>query len=162
MTSRSATDPQPSQTRLAILVVDDDRDTREMYADYLRWRGCDVREAADTKSALAQAFASPPAAVVMDLAMPEAGGLDAVQRLRRDPRTAHVAVIICTAYLPGDRGMRALDAVGYDAYLTKPVLPQELFGEIGRILHKRESDHTFNGSPGFTTTLAAHRTQPSS
>ena len=120
-----------------ILVVDDDRDTREMYAQYLRWAGHAVREAADPSSALEQAFASPPAAVVMDLAMPQAGGLDAVKRLRGDPRTAGVAVIICTAYLPGDQGMRALDAVGYDAYLTKPVLPQELVDEVVRVLHDR-------------------------
>ena len=120
-----------------ILVVDDDRDTREMYVQYLRWQGYDVREAADTNSALDQAFASPPAAVVMDLAMPQTGGLDAVKRLRHDPRTADVAIIICTAYLPGDQGMQALDSVGYDAYLTKPVLPQELFEEVGRVLHDR-------------------------
>ena len=137
MTSRLTTHPEPAGGR-DILVVDDDRDTREMYAQYLRWQGYDVREAADTSSALEQAFASPPAAVVMDLAMPQTGGLDAVKQLRRDPRTAGVAVIICTAYLPGDQGMRALDAVGYDAYLTKPVLPQELLVEVGRVLHDRE------------------------
>src|SRR5213593_3913999 len=138
MTHGSAAHSEPGPSRLDILVVDDDRDTREMYAEYFRWQGCDVREAADTGSALELAFECPPSVIIMDLSLPQIGGVEAVQRLRRDPRTASVPVIICTAYLPGDRAIRALTAAGYNAYITKPVLPQELFTEIGRALHDPE------------------------
>jgi CheY-like chemotaxis protein len=127
---------QRKQQPLAILLVEDQPDVREMYAEYLRWRGHVVREATDGRTAVDLASESPPDAIVMDLSLPHVDGVEAIVQLKRDPRTARVPVVICTAYIPGERAMRALGAAGYEHYVTKPCLPEELLAAIQGVLSR--------------------------
>jgi two-component system OmpR family response regulator len=119
---------------LSILLVEDESDVREMYAEYFRWRGHVVCEAADGSAAVALASEFRPDAIVMDLSLPRGDGVEAIVRLKQDPRTSHVPIVICTAYLPGERTMRALEAAGYQHYVTKPCLPEELLAAIRGVL----------------------------
>lgn len=108
--------------RPRVLLVEDDIDTRHMYARWLGCEGFDVSEAADGAEGVRCAQAVQPDVVLMDVAMPRMDGLEATRRLKRDPSTANVPVVILSALTtPKDR-QRAFDA-GANDFLGKPCDP---------------------------------------
>src|SRR5262249_26727590 len=84
------------RTRRLVLIVDDSLHTRNLYSDYLTFRGLGVVSAADGGSALVMARALRPDAIVMDLAMPGIDGITATRHLKADPRTRDIPVAILT------------------------------------------------------------------
>ena len=116
-----------------ILVVDDFEDNRQMYAEFLRFRGYQVQEAANGHEALDKAFAVPPDLIVMDLSLPGLDGWEATRRLKSDSRTKQVPVIALTGHALAGHSKGALDA-GCDAFVTKPCLPEDLEKEIRAML----------------------------
>jgi CheY-like chemotaxis protein len=108
-----------------ILIADDSRDTRQLYAAYLIHRGFAVVTAADGDTAIDLAVRLRPDLIVMDLAMPRLDGLNATQRLKLHPRTSRVPVIVLTGY-PYAAIERGAFEAGADVFLTKPCLPDEL------------------------------------
>ena len=122
-----------------ILVVDDTSDTREIYSLYLSNKGFRVPTASDGLSGLDAACRHQPDVIVMDLSMPGVDGIEATRRLKADPRTAHIPVVLLTAYpLHAVQG-GALEA-GADDFLTKPCLPDQLERHVRRLLGRRRSD----------------------
>ncbi len=121
-------------TRRAVLLVDDDRECREMYARFLREAGFDVAEAHNGNQALSKAAEHTPSIVVTDLALPGLDGYQLTRKLRQQSLTEQVPLIAITGYggFMDDTG-RAL-AAGCDAVLTKPCLPDRLLEEIERLL----------------------------
>ena len=115
----------------AILVVDDDIDTRTMYGLYLKSMGCTVYTASDGSAAIRQAQALNPDLIVMDLAMPNVDGWAAAERLRRLSSTRNIPIIALTA-IPGARESARLS--GCDAFMAKPCLPQLLWCEVRLLL----------------------------
>ena len=118
-----------------VLVVDDNRDQREMYAKYLAARGFRVATGADGEQALILAQQSHPAAIVMDLSMPHVDGCEATRRLKRDPLTRDIPVIACTGRVADRAAESALDA-GVDAFVTKPCVPSDLLSVVRSVLRK--------------------------
>ena len=116
-----------------ILVVDDFTDNREMYAQYLAFRGFRVAEAADGHEALRKAGELLPDLVVMDLSLPGLDGWEATRRLRRDDRTSAIPVIALTGHALDGHSQSARDA-GCDSFLIKPCQPHDLEMEIRRLL----------------------------
>ena len=116
-----------------ILVVDDFEDNRQMYAEFLRYRGYQVEEASNGHEALDKAFAAPPDLIVMDLSLPGLDGWEATRRLKSDSRTKQVPVIALTGHALAGHSKGALDA-GCDAFVTKPCLPEDLEKEIRSML----------------------------
>jgi len=116
-----------------ILVVDDFEDNRQMYAEFLKFRGYDVEEAANGHEALDKAFARVPDLIVMDLSLPGLDGWEATKRLKGDARTKHVIVMALTGHALAGHSKGALDA-GCDAFVTKPCLPEDLEKEIRKML----------------------------
>jgi CheY-like chemotaxis protein len=116
-----------------ILLVDDFRDNRELYVEYLTYAGFRVVEAASGDEALERAFAERPDLIVMDLALPGMDGWEATRRLKSDLRTAHVPVVALTGHALQQHSQRAL-AAGCDAFVIKPCLPDALVDEIRRVL----------------------------
>ena len=126
-----------------ILVVDDTSDTREMYSLYLSSRGFKVPTARDGLSGLEAACRHQPDVIVMDLSMPGLDGIEATRRLKADPRTSHIPVLILTAYpLTAVKG-GALEAV--DDFLTKPCLPDALERHVKRLLVRRKPESRRRG-----------------
>lgn len=123
-----------------ILIVDDFQDNREMYAMYLSYTGFRVAEAANGYEALEQAAALKPDLIVMDLSLPGLDGWEATRRLKADPSTMHIPVIALTSHaLEGfSEGARA---AGCDAFVTKPCLPEQLVGEIRKMLKPSTSQN---------------------
>jgi CheY-like chemotaxis protein len=120
-----------------VLVVDDVEDQRELYAAYLVHVGFRVLKAASGVEAIAVAIDTPPDVVVMDLAMPGLDGFGAIRVLRAVTVTKTVPIIALTghgAYLPKEWAVQA----GCDAYLEKPLLPEDLAAHIRRLQNGRQ------------------------
>jgi CheY-like chemotaxis protein len=114
-----------SHQNATILLVEDDEDTRQMYAVSLECYGFQIRHARDGLEGVSLAAMVQPDVIVMDLAMPRMDGLEATRRLKNDPATASIPVVVLTALTsPGDC-TRALQA-GADDFLTKPLDPDAL------------------------------------
>jgi CheY-like chemotaxis protein len=119
-----------------VLVVDDFADNREMYAEYLTWIGYEVIEAANGKEAVEAALKRMPDIIIMDLSLPVMDGWEATRVLKADERTRKIPVVALTGHALAGHSKGALDA-GCDSFLAKPCLPDELVGEIKRMLHGR-------------------------
>ena len=125
--------------RSLILVVDDIGDNRQMYAEYLEYDGYRVEQAGSGAEAVVLAEEVRPALIVMDLSMPDMDGWDATRRLKGDPRTRAIPIIVVTGHALGNAEQRALEA-GADAFLTKPCLPNDLASKIAAMLASRASE----------------------
>jgi two-component system response regulator MprA len=115
-----------------VLVVDDDPAVRSAIARALRV-DYDVEEAADGAQALAHQASAPSDAIVLDLLMPEVGGLDVCRTLRR--RGDSVPVLVVTARDAVDDRVEGLDA-GADDYLVKPFAIEELRARVRALLRR--------------------------
>ena len=118
-----------------ILVVDDEPDIVALVAYHLARAGYGVSTAATGPEALAKASAESPALVVLDLMLPGMSGFDVIEKLRADPATANIAVLMLTARRDEPDRVRGL-VLGADDYLTKPFSPQELTLRVGAILRR--------------------------
>ena len=118
-----------------VLVVDDNEDTRAMYAALLAGAGFAVRTAANGEEAIAAAE-DRPAAIVMDLAMPGLNGWEATRRLKTGTRTSDIPVIVLTAH-DLDHYRDVAVAAGCDAFLSKPCAIDDLVAEIRRQIDGR-------------------------
>jgi two-component system response regulator MprA len=115
-----------------VLVVDDDPGVRSAIARALRV-DYDVDEAEDGADALSQHAAAPADAIVLDLLMPEVGGLEVCRSLRR--RNDPVPVLVVTARDAVDDRIEGLDA-GADDYLVKPFAIDELRARVRALLRR--------------------------
>ncbi|HEY6507088.1 MAG TPA: response regulator [Vicinamibacterales bacterium] len=115
---------------MKILLVDDFADTRELYAEYLGECGYTVEEAADGRQALDKAFATQPDVIIMDLSLPAVSGWDVIRQLKGDSRTAHIPVVAVSGHQRSGPLAGEGDGVAWDAYLTKPCLPEDLLEQI--------------------------------
>jgi CheY-like chemotaxis protein len=107
-------------TKKTIVVVEDEPDTAEMFAEMMNILGYQVVKCFGGTRAIALISEKKPAAVVLDVMMPDLSGLEVLRYMRRDPRLADTPVIVVSAKgLPSDI-KTALDA-GASRYLTKPV-----------------------------------------
>lgn len=122
-----------SAARSRVLIVDDDRDTREMYSQSLRADGFELRTASTAQEALRAARAFLPAVVVTDLRLH--GGIDGFELtklLRADNRMEEVRIIMLTGATLGGERERAT-ASGVDLFVVKPCLPTTLASVIRRV-----------------------------
>jgi pilus assembly protein CpaE len=125
-----------------ILVIDDNADFLEMIRQILALRGGhQVVVSAEGTDGLAKAVADPPDLAIVDVMMPGVSGYEICRRLRANPRTASVPIIVLTARgQPVDR-QAAMD-VGADDYMAKPVPMKELLERVNDLLAKRSAETT--------------------
>ena len=119
-----------------ILVVEDNDKNLKLTRDVLEFAGYTVEVATTGEEAVAQALASVPDLILMDLQLPGMDGHEALARLRAHPDTQRVPVVALTASaMPMDRE-RALSA-GFDGFLEKPISVREFPAQVRRHLRKR-------------------------
>lgn len=116
-------------TPARILVADNDEDILTLVAFRLERLGHEVLLARDGAEALERAQRELPDLCVLDVMMPQLTGYDVTRRLRADPRTQHVPVILLTARVREDDIRVGFDA-GADGYVRKPFSPQELREQV--------------------------------
>jgi class 3 adenylate cyclase len=117
-----------------ILVVDDQRTSAEMVAGLLRNLGYEVAIILDAAAALEQLRRHPCDLLISDIMMPGIDGYELCRRLRADPATALLPVILVTSADPQTERVKGVEA-GADDFLAKPVNWPELFGRVKRLLH---------------------------
>lgn len=118
-----------------VLVVEDSVTQREMIEDLLKGSGLAVTTASDGVEALEQILNNCPDIVVMDIVMPRMNGYELCRRIKTDPKTERIPVVMCSS--KGEEfdrywGMKQ----GADAYIAKPFQPQELVGTVKQLLRK--------------------------
>ncbi len=116
-----------------VLLAEDDRDTREMYATFLHAMGYCVLQAADGLAALSAARGRCPDIVVTDIAMPVMDGYGLTRELRADPATRSVPIIAVTGHgVPATP--RLAQEAGCCCLFTKPFLPDQLVDAMQAML----------------------------
>lgn len=118
-----------------ILVVDDEKDIRELVRYNLEKRGYKVDEAADGEEALAKIRRTPPSLIILDLMLPKLGGLEVCRYLKNDPLTKKIPIIMLTA-LGSDVDKIVGLELGADDYVTKPFSPRELVARVAAVLRR--------------------------
>jgi CheY-like chemotaxis protein len=115
-----------------VLVVDDDEVIRQLITLNLELEGFEVHEAADGEDALRAAVDFDPSVITLDIMMPNLDGWDAAARLRANPKTAHIKVVLLSARAQ-EADVRRGARIGVDAYLTKPFDPDDLVDIVRRL-----------------------------
>ncbi|HWN44102.1 MAG TPA: response regulator [Thermoanaerobaculia bacterium] len=136
MSDPQPTDPPDPIPPPLVLVVDDVAHGREIFAEYLEFRGFRVATAADGLEALDKAFELLPDIILMDLSLPQLDGWEATKRLKGDDRTRTIPIIALTAHALASAHDKAM-AAGCDSVVTKPCIPRDLEAEVRRQLAAR-------------------------
>ena len=118
-----------------ILVVEDQEDNRQILRDLLSSANFEMDEAENGEEALAAVAKQRPDLILMDIQLPIMDGYECTRRIKADPSTKNIPIIVVTSYaLSGDEG-KARDS-GCDAYVTKPYSPRQLLAKIREFLPK--------------------------
>ena len=121
--------------KISILLIEDDRDMRELVAGHLEHSGFDVQKAEDGIKGQALALQYSPDLILLDLMLPSVDGLTLCQRLRRDERTSNIPILMVTA-LGGLKDKVTGFNSGADDYITKPFDLEELHVRIKALLRR--------------------------
>jgi CheY-like chemotaxis protein len=123
-----------------VLVIEDNRDSREMYCTALAMAGHDVLEADDATRGLELLKSARPDVALVDIGLPGLNGYDVARRVRADPESRRVLLIAVTGYGSRDDRERARLA-GFDHHLVKPVSTDTLLEVLSRTA-RAASDRT--------------------
>ncbi len=120
-----------------VLIADDDPKGAELLEAYLAETDYEVRIAADGEQTLQQVADWKPDVILLDVMMPRISGFEVCKRLRADPATSHIGILMVTALdQPSDRD-RAVDA-GTDDFITKPIDKNSLLLRVRAMLRSAE------------------------
>jgi CheY-like chemotaxis protein len=130
-----------------VLLVDDERDSRDAIAMFVRGAGAEVRTAGSVDEAVQAIDTESPDIVVSDIAMPDKDGFALLEWLRGHASEAGgtVPAIALTAF-GGPREVEQILEAGFQAYLRKPIEPADLVGTIHQIAHPAPDPTTPNVS----------------
>lgn len=126
--------PSPgAQPAKRALIVDDDPMIVKLQSMILAKAGYEVDTAANGQEGLDRAVASAPDVVLLDVMMPDLDGLEVTRRLRSDPRTAAIPVVLVSART-GSEDVAAGRAAGATDYVKKPFDPDDLLVLLERLV----------------------------
>ena len=134
-----------------VLAIDDDSMVREMVVRLLRIEGYDVIEAAYGQAGCAAGLSEKPNIILLDLNMPIMDGFQVLAKLKSNPETESIPVIVLTARIDMESERRCMQAGATD-YIKKPWGPAELQERIAIIVGARELERegyvTKSAKPG--------------
>lgn len=126
-----------------ILIVDDDVDTLRLVGLMLQRQGYEISAASNGSQGLAKALEERPDLILLDVMMPDMDGYEVTRRLRKNPVTVAIPILMFTAKTQLDDKVTGFE-VGADDYLTKPTHPTELQSHVkallARAVHKEPKD----------------------
>jgi len=116
-----------------ILIIDDDVDTLRLVGLMLQRQGYDISAASNGTQGLAKALEERPDLILLDVMMPDMDGYEVTRRLRKNPTTVAIPILMFTAKTQLDDKVTGFE-VGADDYLTKPTHPTELQAHVKALL----------------------------
>jgi len=118
-----------------ILIVEDNEKNRKLVRDVLQHKGYKTLEAETGEDGIRMAQESDPALILMDIQLPGMNGIEALGRLRADPKTKKIPVIAVTASaMTHDRAK--IMAAGFDGYQSKPINVKEFLVAVREMLDR--------------------------
>lgn len=130
----------------SILIVDDDDRVRELFADCLREKGYEVREAVAGLQGLEMTRKLMPDLVLLDVRLPDVNGMEVCKEIKTDPKLADVFVALCSGEaIEAEDKVGGLQ-VGADEYLVKPFGLQELLARVRTLLRLRDTTAALRAS----------------
>jgi len=126
-----------------ILIIDDDLDTLRLVGLMLKRQGYQIMEASNGQQALEKSLEDKPNLILLDVMMPDMDGYEVARRLRKNPKTVDIPILMFTAKTQLDDKIAGFE-VGVDDYLTKPTHPSELQSHVKALLVRstRSSEET--------------------
>jgi len=118
-----------------ILIVDDDPELLRLIAFPLHRAGYETLGATDGEQALAKVRSQKPDLMILDIMLPGLNGIEVCKRLRGQPDTVTLPIIMLSALTSVDDKIKGLDA-GADEYLTKPISPKEVVARVRALLER--------------------------
>ena len=119
-----------------VLIVEDNDKNMKLARDVLQAKGYRTLEATSGEEGVRLAKESKPDLVLMDIQLPGINGIDAFRQIRADAATARIPVVALTASVtPTDRS--AINAAGFDAFVSKPISLKEFLDTVKRLLEGR-------------------------
>jgi phosphate regulon transcriptional regulator PhoB len=118
-----------------VLIVEDERDIRDLVVLHLQRDGYEVTSAGSGEEALARVRQSPPDLVVLDLMLPAMSGLEVCRRIRQEQATATLPIVMLTAKADEVDRVVGLE-LGADDYVVKPFSPKELLARVRAVLRR--------------------------
>jgi PAS domain S-box-containing protein len=131
-------EPFAWKRRRTILICDDEEDARDAMRLFLENRGYDIRDAVSGQDLIAIAASDRPDAILLDLFMPDMNGWEALERLKSDPATSHIPVVIVSVLSPEETGASLANLSGW---LQKPLSEKSLAAVVDQALR------TVKGAP---------------
>ena len=119
--------------RKTILVVEDQEDNRQILRDLLGSVGFAMQEAENGEEALTAVAKQRPDLILMDIQLPLLDGYETTRRLKGNPETKGIPIIVVTSYALSRDEAKAREC-GCDAYVTKPYSPRALLAKIKEFL----------------------------
>jgi len=145
---QSATEPRRSR----VLIADDNEPTRELLEVFLADIDCEITTAVDGRDTLDKVAAFHPDVILLDVMMPKLSGFEVCQRLKGDPATSPIMILMVTAL--GELGdiERAVEA-GTDDFLSKPVNKVELVKRVENMLKLRHVSDELERLRNYISTM---------
>jgi two-component system phosphate regulon response regulator PhoB len=120
-----------------ILIVEDEPDVLDLVAYHLQKAGYKTLTARDGTAGLQKALDGAPALIILDLMLPQLDGIEVCKRLKADPKSARIPIIMLTAKAEEVDRVIGLE-LGADDYVTKPFSPRELVLRVKTILRRAQ------------------------
>jgi|SRR3954454_23499115 DNA-binding response OmpR family regulator len=121
-----------------VLIADDNSQNADLLGEYLEGSEFQVAVAADGEETLAQVRSFKPDVLLLDIMMPKLSGFEVCKRLKADPATRQLPVLMITALDQPSDIERAVEA-GTDDFLTKPIHQRELVSRVRALVESRKS-----------------------
>ena len=123
-----------NSARPRVLVIEDDRESRRLYAGELQRAGFEVIEAHNGLQAIEKASDTVPDAIVTDLGLPGIDGYELCRRIHRDQRLGHIPIVAITGRYFSDTDVARARREGCQAVLIKPFDGDDLIAEVRKAL----------------------------
>lgn len=141
-----------SSPRSRVLIADDNEPNRELLEVYLAELDCEVATAVDGRDTLDKVASFQPHVILLDVMMPKLSGFEVCERLKSDPATSPIMILMVTAL--GELGdiERAVNA-GTDDFLSKPVNKVELVKRVENMLKLRHVSDELERLRSYISTM---------